>query len=78
MAENRQSAIGLEKHYFGRSSCCQRTTASEQNVPSNIFHGRLFEAEVWADIDAGQLDRTDMPLVLTAVRRWHSDEVSGW
>jgi len=31
-----------------------------------------FEAEVRADMDAGKLDRRDMPLVLASVQRWVS------
>lgn len=45
--------------------------------PFELDYGSLdaFEAEVWADINAGKLDSTDMPVVLGAIRRWHSDGV---
>lgn len=30
-------------------------------------------AEVQAEIDGGRLDRIDMPVVITCVRKWHAD-----
>ena len=43
--------------------------------PFELWFGTLdvWEADCWAGIDAGLLDPTDVPLVLTAVRRWHKD-----
>lgn len=34
-----------------------------------------FADDVQADIDAGKLDRTDMPIVLDCLRRWERDGV---
>lgn len=34
-----------------------------------------WEAECWAGIEAGMLDPLDVPLVITAVRRWHANGV---
>jgi hypothetical protein len=34
-----------------------------------------WEADVQAGIDAGTLDRIDMPVVIACVRRWHRDGV---
>jgi hypothetical protein len=34
-----------------------------------------WEADVQAGIDAGRLDRIDMPVVIACVRRWHTDGV---
>ena len=36
-----------------------------------------FADGVEADIDAGKLDRTDMPVVLECLRRWERDGVWG-
>jgi len=45
--------------------------------PFELAYGSLgaWEAECLANIDAGLLDPIDMPTVLMAVRRWHSDGV---
>ncbi|GLT01587.1 hypothetical protein GCM10007897_29810 [Sphingobium jiangsuense] len=38
-----------------------------------------FAAETQAGIDAGQFDSREMPLVLNAIRRWHTDgEFGAW
>lgn len=36
-----------------------------------------FEKQVQAGIDAGKLDRTDMPIVLDCLRRWEREGVWG-
>jgi hypothetical protein len=36
-----------------------------------------FEAEVQADINAGKLDRVDMPIILACLRRWEGDGTWG-
>ncbi|MQB43027.1 hypothetical protein DXT94_13900 [Rhizobium sp. ICMP 5592] len=36
-----------------------------------------FESEVQADIDTGNLDRMDMPIILTCLRRWEGDGTWG-
>ena len=48
-----------------------RTMAS----PIQRAYGSLeaFDSEAQAGIDAGTLDGRDMPVILTAVRRWHAD-----
>jgi hypothetical protein len=50
--------------------------ARSPTSPFEIAFGSLdaWEAECWAGIDVGLLDSHDVPLLLTAVRRWHSDE----
>jgi len=47
--------------------------------PIEIAYGSLqaWEAETQAGIDAGTLDRIDMPVVMACVRRWHADGVFG-
>ncbi|MFE3837899.1 hypothetical protein [Pseudogemmobacter sonorensis] len=54
-----------------------RSTAS----PIARLYGSFeaFAEEVQADIDAGKLDRTDMPVVLDCLRRWEREKVwSQW
>ena len=48
-------------------------------TPIELAYGSLeaWEAEVQADIDAGNADPTDMPLVLMCVRRWHTERLWG-
>jgi hypothetical protein len=48
---------------------------SAPRSPIEVWYGSLdaFEAKVQADMDAGALDRRDMPGVLAALRRWHTD-----
>ena len=43
--------------------------------PFELAFGSLpaWEGECQSGIDAGLLDAQDMPLVMMAVRRWHSD-----
>jgi hypothetical protein len=49
--------------------------ARRPTSPFEIWFGSLdaWEAEVRAEIDAGILDPTDMPVVMMAVRRWHRE-----
>lgn len=49
--------------------------ARQPTSPFEIAFGSLdaWETECRAGIDAGMLDPTDVPLVITAVRRWHSE-----
>jgi hypothetical protein len=39
------------------------------------WYGSLeaFEHETHKDIEAGKLCKTDMPIILACIRRWHSD-----
>lgn len=49
--------------------------------PIEVAYGSMdaFAEQVQAEIDAGKLDRADMPVVLAALRRWHDDAVwQGW
>ena len=49
--------------------------------PIEVAYGSFgaFEDTVNADIGAGKLDGTDMPMVLAALARWHRDRVwHGW
>lgn len=52
-----------------------RSTAS----PIARLYGSFdaFAEGVQADIDAGKLDRTDMPVVLDCLRRWEREKVWG-
>lgn len=46
-----------------------------------LAYGSLdnFEENVQAQSDAGTLDRTEMPIILACIRRWHSDDMfSAW
>lgn len=47
--------------------------------PFEADYGSLeaFEAMAQAQIDAGDFDPRDGPVVLAAIRRWHTDEVWG-
>ena len=49
-----------------------------QAVPRSriaVWYGTFaaFEAGVQADTVAGKLDQVEMPMVLAALRRWHTD-----
>lgn len=59
----------------------QRLEAARQGPRSPIdqLYGSFeaFADEVQAGIDAGKLDRTDMPVVLRCLRRWETDGVWG-
>ncbi|MBP6013150.1 MAG: hypothetical protein KBA31_13065 [Alphaproteobacteria bacterium] len=49
--------------------------------PIEIAYGSLdaFVEKVQGDIDAGTLDRIDMPIILNCIRRWHHEQLwSGW
>ena len=45
--------------------------------PFELWYGSLeaWEAEVRAGMDDGHLDASDVPVVMVAVQRWHSDGV---
>lgn len=47
--------------------------------PIEVAYGSMdaFAEQVQAGIDAGTLDRVDMPVVITALRKWHTDGVWG-
>jgi hypothetical protein len=49
--------------------------ARRPTSPFEIWFGSVdaWEAECQSGIDAGLLDRTDVPFVMMAVRRWHSE-----
>ena len=49
--------------------------------PIEIAYGSLdaFVVDVQADIDAGKLDRIDMPIILNCICRWHHEKLwSDW
>jgi len=49
--------------------------------PIEVSYGSFdaFEGETLALIDEGKLGRADMEAVLTALRKWHADNVwGGW
>ena len=47
--------------------------------PIEVAYGSLeaWESETQAKIEAGTLDRIDMPVVIACVRRWHNEGVFG-
>ncbi|SMF85655.1 hypothetical protein SAMN06265365_1702 [Tistlia consotensis] len=61
-----------------------RRLEAARTAPRSAFEhafGSLeaFTSEVQAGIDAGTFDRIDMPMVLNAIRRWHTDgEFGAW
>jgi hypothetical protein len=70
----------------GVRSMLARVQRLEQarTAPRSLFEaawGSLdaFEADTQAEIDAGMLCGTDMPIIIACIKRWHKEEVfDGW
>ena len=49
--------------------------------PIEVAYGSMdaFAIKVQVDVVAGKLDRTDAPVLVASLRRWHADRVwAGW